>query len=68
MTLMALTTLAHQGGWDEIAMVAGPLLVFAAVLVLANKRATTKLNAAKTALETETAESDPDIDSDPDSD
>ncbi len=41
--------LAHEGGWDEIAMVAGPLLVFAAVLFLANKRATTKLNEAKAA-------------------
>lgn len=35
--------LAHQGGWDEIAMVAGPLIVFAAVLVLANRRANAKL-------------------------
>lgn len=35
--------LAHNGGWDEIAMVAGPLLVFGAVLFLANRRANTKL-------------------------
>jgi len=35
--------LAHQGGWDEILMVAGPLLVFAAALMLANKRANAKL-------------------------
>ncbi len=34
---------AHQGGWDEILMVAVPLLVFAAVLVLANRRANAKL-------------------------
>lgn len=38
--------LAHQGGWDEILMVAGPLLVFASVLYLANKRANAKLAAA----------------------
>ena len=29
-----MNVLAHEGGWDEIAMVAGPLLVFAAVLFL----------------------------------
>lgn len=31
--------LAHAGGWDEIAMVAGPLLVFAGMLGLARRRA-----------------------------
>jgi len=35
--------LAHQGGWDEILMVAGPLIVFAGVLYLANRRANLKL-------------------------
>ena len=39
--------LAHQGGWDEIAMVAGPLLVFACVLFLANRRANAKLAQAE---------------------
>jgi cyanate permease len=34
---------AHQGGWDEILMVAGPLAIFALVLWLANKRANAKL-------------------------
>lgn len=38
-----MNVLAHQGGWDEILLVAGPLLVFAAVLFLANKRASAKL-------------------------
>ena len=33
--------LAHQGGWDEILMVLGPLLVFAFLLVVARKRAIT---------------------------
>lgn len=31
--------LAHQGGWDEILLVAGPILVFAGLLRLANRRA-----------------------------
>ncbi len=35
--------LAHQGGWDEILLVAGPLAVFAGALMLANKRANQKL-------------------------
>ena len=31
--------IAHQGGWDEIAMVLGPLVLFGGLLKLANKRA-----------------------------
>lgn len=31
--------LAHQGGWDEIAFVILPILLFAGLLVVANKRA-----------------------------
>ena len=38
--------IAHEGGWDEILMVAGPLLVFACVLFLANRRANAKLTQA----------------------
>ena len=30
---------AHQGGWDEILFVAGPLLVMGAILWFANRRA-----------------------------
>jgi hypothetical protein len=33
-----LAVLAHQGGWDEILLVAGPILVIAGLLVLAKKR------------------------------
>ena len=36
-------TLAHQGGWDEILMVAGPVLIFAWLLSIARKRAQTWL-------------------------
>jgi hypothetical protein len=31
--------LAHQGGWDEIAMVAAPIAVIVALLTVANRRA-----------------------------
>lgn len=31
--------LAHQGGWDEILLVAGPIAVLAGLLRVANKRA-----------------------------
>lgn len=48
---------AHQGGWDEILMVAGPLLVFAGVLFLANRRANLKL--AEAAAEAEAADRTP---------
>jgi hypothetical protein len=30
--------LAHQGGWDEVLLVAGPLAVIAVLLWLANRR------------------------------
>ena len=35
---MHVVTLAHQGGWDEMAMVAVPLLLVAILLVVANRR------------------------------
>lgn len=31
--------LAHQGGWDELLLVAGPIAVFVALLAVANRRA-----------------------------
>ena len=30
--------LAHEGGWDEIILVAGPMVVIAGLLVLAKRR------------------------------
>ncbi len=30
---------AHQGGWDEILLVVGPLLILWGLLLLANRRA-----------------------------
>lgn len=35
----AMYVLAHQGGWDEMLMVAVPVAVFAALLYAANNRA-----------------------------
>jgi len=35
--------LAHQGGWDEIGMVAVPLLLVSLLLVVANRRASQEL-------------------------
>lgn len=32
--------LAHQGGWDELGLVLTPILLFAGLLWLANRRAT----------------------------
>ena len=31
--------LAHEGGWDEILMVAGPVVVFGGLLAVARRRA-----------------------------
>lgn len=36
---MAAMILAHQGGWDEALIVLAPLVVIAALLWLANRRA-----------------------------
>ena len=46
--MLQIRVIAHEGGWDEILLVAGPLLVFAGVLFLANRRANTKLAQAAT--------------------
>ena len=39
--------LAHQGGWDEILLVAAPILLFAVLLWFVNKRAAAQLAAEK---------------------
>ena len=31
--------LAHEGGWDEVLFVAAPLMLFAAMLIAAKRRA-----------------------------
>ena len=35
--------LAHAGGWDEVLLVAGPIVLFGGLLWLANKRAKDRL-------------------------
>lgn len=37
---LASVVLAHQGGWDELLLVAVPIALFALLLVVANRRAT----------------------------
>ena len=36
---VAVTLLAHQGGWDEVLLVAAPIAAFAGLLWVANRRA-----------------------------
>ncbi len=36
---MTAAVVAHQGGWDEILLVAGPIVVLGGLLWLANRRA-----------------------------
>jgi hypothetical protein len=44
---------AHQGGWDEILMVAAPVALFAGLLWMANRRADAEVT------DRDTAEDDP---------
>ena len=39
--------IAHQGGWDEILMVLGPLAVVGGLLWLANKRVAAQLEGSR---------------------
>lgn len=39
----AAVVLAHQGGWDEILLVLVPIVVFAGLLAMANRRAAAKI-------------------------
>ena len=40
--MRTLAILAHQGGWDEVLLVGGPMFVIAGLLVLAKHRADAK--------------------------
>jgi hypothetical protein len=42
-TVSRSSVLAHAGGWDEILLVAGPIVLFGGLLWLANKRAKDRL-------------------------
>lgn len=39
MTILSTALLAHQGGWDEMLMVAGPIALFYGILRIAKRRA-----------------------------
>jgi hypothetical protein len=54
--MQSLDILAHQGGWDEIALVAGPIVVFAGLLAVARRRALRHATADATGGPTETAD------------
>ena len=38
MTTRTMALLAHQGGWDEILLVAGPILVIVVLIFIVKKR------------------------------
>ena len=38
MTATSIALLAHQGGWDEILLVAGPIAVIVGLLAIVKKR------------------------------
>ncbi len=46
---MLAVLLAHQGGWDEILLVAGPIVLIGGLLALANRRAKAALAAQQAA-------------------
>jgi hypothetical protein len=46
-TVTPVRMLAHQGGWDEIGLVVGPLIVVAGLLWLANRRVSAQLEEAE---------------------
>ncbi len=48
--------LAHQGGWDEILLVAGPILIIAFLLRLAKRRVDRAAAAAAEGLSSDGAE------------
>ena len=47
-------TLAHQGGWDEMLMVLGPLVLVGGALWLANRRVTRQLAEQEAATDPDT--------------
>ena len=47
---------AHQGGWDEILLVALPIVLFAGLLWLANHRAEAKLREGTATIDSKPAD------------
>ncbi len=48
---MAVMVFAHQGGWDEILFALTPLVIVAALLLLANRRANAAQRADRRAMQ-----------------
>ncbi len=59
---------AHEGGWDEIALVIGPLVVIGALLLIANRRLKARLDALDAAQPSTATTDDATTPSDPGSD
>lgn len=55
--------LAHQGGWDEVLLIGGPIIVIAGLLILAKKRVDSALpdNAVPATESAETGTPDTDM-------
>jgi hypothetical protein len=45
MLLPRLALVAHQGGWDEVLLVAGPIVVIITVLAVAKRRVDARFDA-----------------------
>jgi len=59
----AFPILAHQGGWDEMLMVLGPLVLVGGALWLANRRVTRQLAEQSDAADGERVGAEPEPDS-----
>lgn len=51
--------LAHQGGWDEILLILTPILIFAGLLWIANRRANAEIRRRETDAERDDRPADP---------
>jgi hypothetical protein len=50
--------IAHQGGWDELLLVALPVGLFAVLLFVANRKAQSQLEAQETVVDVDDQASD----------
>lgn len=64
MSTLPAAVLAHQGGWDEVLLVLAPLAVFAWLLLLANRRASSIADGLDDGDGSDSDDSDSDADAD----
>jgi hypothetical protein len=50
--------LAHQGGWDEILLISGPMVVIAGLLILAKRRVDASVKSSDSATSTPPADTE----------